>query len=481
MSTSLAHDKYLTRLLQALFVTLPFISLSVNVTRYGIQISFLVALLLIVVVALRRCVSPNLKPAESWDWVSFFVVAFWIASLISVIMTLNIGIVEIAGEFRWVRSIKTLVSLGLATSLFIAIRVGCRSPETMRSCIATHLVIGTAVALFGHYEWVSSAFGLDLPLERYHGYNPSIINEPALLRESHGSVLGLPRVGSVLVEPGFFGSYLVTVLPFFVTGATYRQYWFTRSRAVFLFCGGVVTVAILLTLSRAPYLGLVAMLLTLICLASRKGARRLWGGVLLLLLINGGVFWLLSTMGQTEFWEEAARRFMFTQGSEYDLSYAQRMSLLETSLEILKEYPLFGVGMGNFGFYYGAHAPIEQHELLNKIGIQTYTFQFPASIYGQIIAETGIAGTLAFFGIMVIAIVTGLQTYLTSRREISQATALGLVASLIGFMTCMIAFTGFHTIPFLWPILGLIVAQSRLPSVNLPRRGAQPSGRLVRV
>ncbi|MGQ9424688.1 O-antigen ligase family protein [Gilvimarinus sp. F26214L] len=165
--------------------------------------------------------------------------------------------------------------------------------------------------------------------------------------------------------------------------------------------------------------------------------------------------------------EEQKERF--TQIGE-DRTSQQRMLYLENGWEMMKEYPVLGVGYFNFPPYFAMHYPEdiitvnEQAELAHNIFIQVGT-------------DAGFVGLAVFM----MLILTGIRTAFRLRSEpgvdsVLSGTAAGLGYGIIGFVIAG-QFVTVAYYPFLWIGLSFIVALNNVAirhEVTEPNRKVFP-------
>ncbi len=128
---------------------------------------------------------------------------------------------------------------------------------------------------------------------------------------------------------------------------------------------------------------------------------------------------------------EYKARYTTVENLKYDESYQNRLISWKSGLHMFEDYPLTGVGMGNFPYANGEkYWPI-------KNGVRIWLQ--PHSLYVQMIAETGLLGTLAWWTFVIGMMVTNFRL----RKQMKQSSA-------PGWMKQFPAATGFS-------ILGLLI------------------------
>jgi hypothetical protein len=289
-----------------------------------------------------------------------------------------------------------------------------------------------------------------------------------------------PRLRSVSFEPPAFGNY---------TGFAWPWVWFAalkapperRLRAWGLFA--IFTVAILIAASRTGLLMLGSNVAMIAVLAVLYGGRRadteaaaavrLLAPVVLLLAIIVGAVW---TAGR---YQEIVAGLM--QGDS--VSNISRFGFQMAALQMFLSHPLFGVGLGQFGFHVVENLPswiFRSSEIQPMITYPTAPWPNVYSIYGRIAAELGVVGLIGW-----VVLWLGLAARLASqvRRLAPVSTAritlpYPIILNCIGVLVAGIASDTFRT-PMIWIGLGLacgVIARARVPIVS---RASAPPQRLI--
>ncbi|MEW5870936.1 MAG: O-antigen ligase family protein [Chloroflexota bacterium] len=162
------------------------------------------------------------------------------------------------------------------------------------------------------------------------------------------------------------------------------------------------------------------------------------------------------------YWTEAKRRnrtyFEF-------IAFQQRFVYLETAFKMYEAYPLLGVGLGNYAFHFADILPSQlyrQPEIIRQItpveGRDSLVT--PKNLFARLLAETGIAGTLAFltFLIAIAGCITGL--WLSPTPE-TRFWGLGGFFSLLVFFIIAFSFDSF-AVPNMWIVFGMVTAAAHI-------------------
>lgn len=247
---------------------------------------------------------------------------------------------------------------------------------------------------------------------------------------------GLERAIGLAVDPNSFGGMLALVLALAAAQLVARRPIMRR-----WLLGAVVavmTLALVLTFSRAALLGLI---IAAAYLATVR-YRRLWGVMIAAGLVSG---LLLIGLGYAEAFAER-----MISGIQFrDQAQQMRLAEFQNAIAIIQRYPAFGIGFGQ--------AP----DLDLTAGV--------SSIYLAIAQRMGLVGLAAFLGIVAAWFVRSLRL-LPGLDEERASWALGCQAGVVAALAVGLADHYFFNIEFshmgalLWGTLGLGIAITELPS-----------------
>jgi len=268
---------------------------------------------------------------------------------------------------------------------------------------------------------------------------------------------------------GWFGNpndlalNMVTFMPAALMVALTRRHSVVR-RLIAAIVAILMLTAIVFTKSRGGALGLVAMLVAMIFLGRR--IRRGFASMAL------GAVLVTTPFMPASFWSRMASIFDEKQDAiEYTGSREARRILLEEGMNAFWQYPLTGVGPGQFKNYNPQGRRERWRETHNALV--------------QVAAETGLFGTIAFSFLIVCGATAAAKTrrllakprrhdvadplrYVISdddRRALFAYTA-AMTAGLVGWFTCAL----FASVAFNWTfyyLLALIVAARELARARL--------------
>jgi O-Antigen ligase len=218
-----------------------------------------------------------------------------------------------------------------------------------------------------------------------------------------------------------------------------------------------------------------------------KSTRRIWRqkkGYIILeaALIASILMAVLFVIGSQNPYFSRFWRY-FTEAKKRNRTYLefiaveQRFIYLETGLRMFSDYPLLGVGLGNYAFYFDQSLPDQLYSQQPEIIRQTTPVEgrdrliTPKNLLARLLAETGFLGTSTFLT-FILAIV-GCTVYLlrfspvAKQPDLSRASeqrfwGMSAFLSLMVFSVIIFSFDSF-ALPNMWVVFGLITAAAHIP------------------
>jgi O-antigen ligase len=295
-----------------------------------------------------------------------------------------------------------LAVLLLATMLvyFSAALTFVNNQKRLQNVTATIVIFGFLIAVVGILQNFSSD-GYALWIRQPVQQNPfaSFINRhhfAALMNMTLGLTLGL-----------------------LYTGAVERE-----KRTLHIFAVIVMGVAMVLTTSRGALLSFAAMLIFLTAAAYRQEKRAeesfaemtrlkkrliLSGGIGLLLIIFGAVWWL----GSFDALSRSAQ--MAQSGADFSTG---RLEFWANAAQMIGDYPLLGVGLNAFGVAYTRY----------DTGSGYYRIEQAHNDYLQVLAEAGIIGLLLVLIFLYFLFRRGWAIFRTTQDRFRRGVCIGSLA-----------------------------------------------------
>lgn len=244
------------------------------------------------------------------------------------------------------------------------------------------------------------------------------------------------RVYSVFGNPNVLAEYLIMTIPLSISLMWYSKK--IHKKIIFLATSGVLILALVLTLSRGGWIGFAFSALIFVLLVEK---RLLLSAIPIVL---GGILFLPQSI---------LHRIMSI-GNFADSSNAYRLKMWEITLDIIKDNPIAGVGLGHLPF---------------KETFETYIRTMPTyhahNTYLEIAAELGIPGLIAFLILLFVVFKYGIQTLINGENRYIKIMAAGVFSGLGGLLAHgavenVIYLT--RIIVYFWILIGFILVLMKI-------------------
>jgi O-antigen ligase/capsular polysaccharide biosynthesis protein len=333
-------------------------------------------------------------------------------------------------------SVDPIVELVKSAVVLLLVVLLINSARDFRLAIWTLIVLGGVVAALSVFQYLTGSFE-----QSFFGLAQARFMNIAFDYDDF-------RITGPFGDPNFFGQALVPIFAIAVERAWHESN--LRLRVVAAVSAVVVPMAIVFTFSRGALLALgvvgIAMLFVL-----RPSAKTIAVGVAVLVV--------LAALLPRDYVTRATALFEDNETADVvtDPSVDQRSSVILSGLQMFFDYPLTGVGTGNFPDHYLEYA--ERTGLAHdRASIE------PHSFYVEIAAETGLVG-LAAWGIVGLIV---FETFRAARRKLRwvgaddlQHMVTAFAIGLVGFYTSSL-FLHQAFARYMWVLLGISFA---LPKV----------------
>ncbi len=406
------------------------------------------------------------------------VLPFVLAALGSSLLSLLRGIDPALGITVEARLLRALITLGLGLAFYLAASLLPRSPQDLRFSLRA-LYAGLVLALgWGSLQAVS-VFRYQPQLFQLLSRVQRLISTRRLFED---------RVSGLTYEPNWFAEQITFLYMPWLLGAVLsgksvfprpqRWRWLSVELVLLVWSIGVLV----FTFSRAGLINLAALAFACVVFfrpqwgrsrarrsEAPRPALRLWGlrllqAVLVIAVLVGGA--LLAGRRNAFFsrlwsyWRDFERPTL--SGYFEYLGFGARFIYGTGAFNTYVEDPLFGVGPGNFGFYFAERMPDRElaamPEVLRIVTPEAGRNRLVTAkvFYFRLLAETGLVGTAAFLVFPIAILGCALFLYLASdpdQRAWGTAGLLGVFA----FVLSAFSFDSF-ALPNMWVVFGLITA-----------------------
>ena len=144
------------------------------------------------------------------------------------------------------------------------------------------------------------------------------------------------------------------------------------------------------------------------------------------------------------------------------LGFGARFSYSQTAYQVYEDYPILGVGLGNYAFYFDEYLPDQPlaavPEVLRLVVPEKGRSRLitPKNLFLRIMSETGLIGLATFLAFIVAIFGCTLNLWLSPDLETRYWGTAGLLA-MMAFIMVAFSFDSF-AIPNMWVVFGLITA-----------------------
>ena len=294
------------------------------------------------------------------------------------------------------RALAQIVDLVKDIGIIYCILFALRQFESWKLAVWVIILSATFLCLLEMYQIITSNYG------------QTFMGLAAVQMEKVFETSYTPRLSGPVNEPNVWGLVLVAVIPLVIYRIFHERLTLVKFLCVAIL--GLLLVIIFNTYSRGAYVGLV-IIIGLIMLEKRLKALAVFGGF--------GLFVILILVLPSKYLERFQTLTLLSPTSQngiyQDSSFRGRGSEVLTGLRMFYEHPLLGVGAGNYNNNYQQYAQLIGIEYRNEE-------REPHSLYVQLLAETGILGTIAFLGI-VVSLLGGLDKSIKAIKHLPSGQA----------------------------------------------------------
>lgn len=360
----------------------------------------------------------------------------WVPAAIAIGCVATAAMVSVVNAEYPASSFDQIIEFGKSAVVFVLVVVLISSARDFRVAIWSLIALGGLMASLSVFQYLTGSFDqsfFGLAQARYMNiafdYNDFRITGP-------------------FGDPNFYGQALVPIFAIALERAWHESR--TMPRVVAAIAASMSLLAIVFTLSRGALLAIVVVGVAAFFTLRPSVRATAIGGLALAALI---------VLLPADYVTRATALFSTDQSAELstDPSVNQRTSILASGLLMFADYPVAGVGIGNF--------PDRYLEYAADVGIEQQRTKIePHSFYVEIAAETGVVGLLAWGVVGVV----GFETVRSARRRLAAAGETDLnqmvtafAVGLVGFFTAAL-FLHLAYARYMWVLLAIVFA---LPKV----------------
>lgn len=276
---------------------------------------------------------------------------------------------------------------------------------------------------------------------------------------------GSGRISGAFLDEQLLAAFLCVLFPVAVAAIRTDQGMVRRLLALAASVLGLM--GLVVTRNRSTWAGAVVALIVLGALyvqfgLSRRSSRVRWQDGLLFALVavlSVGIFLAFSNYG-----DSVARRFGSLSALSQDVSVGWRFDSWRAALELAREHPVLGVGVGTFA--------LNQQRFVTGVGEQKTVFEQGSTLwenahnsYLQIAAEIGFVGLALYLAIFAAFFVTAVRSLKLLPRGSRRVLVMGSIAAVAAQMVSAVgnpAWEYAECSTFLWLVMGLGMAAGGL-------------------
>lgn len=412
-------------------------------------------------------------------------IPFLVIAIISSLISLFYGIEPVLGIAVTDRVIRNLMTLAIGTSIYLTISLMHRREKDLEFSLKC-TYIGMAFALL----WGSFQALYIIDFNQNWFDNLSAIQQFVSVRR-----LFVDRISGLTYEPNWYAEQIcVLLLPWLITSVLQRrsvfQYKFRGVTIEWLLLGWSV-VLLPFTYSRAGIMSMVVLAILSILVfkpsmrfrmnnestsknnSARNRLIKKLGyllQILLIILVLAAPIYLIGSRNPffARVWEYWERKNVSIEGYMSYLGFGARLAYSQAAISTYEAYPLLGVGLGNYVFYFEEMLPYrplsESPEVLHILTPEHGRDRMitAKNFFLRLLAETGVIGFAAFCTFLIA--ILGCTLYLWfSPRVVDRFWGTGGLIGLLAFLLASISFDSF-ALPNMWIVFGLITSSAWISS-----------------
>jgi putative inorganic carbon (HCO3(-)) transporter len=285
-----------------------------------------------------------------------------------------------------INSLKDVMDTEWAVVLYFILTNNIKDEKFIKQLVGILIMVSSIMGIYGIYQYYT---GLDL-------YKQKIIDTQIGGRYRASGNFGLSLT---------FGGYQMAV--FFVALGIVFGIKDIKEKLFFAVLSIPIFLSVFASLTRSAVIGVLAGVVLFIIL---KIKRKFVLAVISVIVV------ILTTVILPEILSNISHFF----NREYD---TERLKLYQTSINIIKDFPIFGIGPGNFGFYFDSYKELYLYE-----AIQTH------SIYLEVAVHTGLIGLICFLWIWGTFLYYGYKRYKLIEDNYFKNFVLGTMLGIFAFL-----------------------------------------------
>ena len=403
--------KYTTNSL--LILLMPFM-MYITVSDKLINLSFADAIFVITAIIILLGIRKHIKE-KKFIYILYFVGMVFSLILSQMMVKSHTELVQVPNVVTGLEIIKVLIVGGYFYTAYLF----TKDSKTYKIASYSFSIGSILVALIGISAYVYFVKEKPFPVELF-------------------SIKANGRVVGTFEDPNLYAFYLIMIFYISLWNAKIsKKKWVSF---LMLFTSALSMILIILTMSRGGWLAFGCSLFIFGSLQIRHITKRrvLISGVFLLLLL--GVVQADYTWQQGKTVQQVIQRIeqSLIQGEDVD-----RLELSEASIKMGNEYPLFGVGKGNF--------PLNSNRYLGEDNVNYISQYIPHSTILGTYAQQGIVGVVIFLSLPIFLLFVMLRSRMAQN---------GYMVPLLAGLFVQSFTINVENTRFLWYLLGFLLASA---------------------
>jgi O-antigen ligase len=416
--------------------------------------------------------------------------AFVVIAIASSAVGFSAGLEPLRGVTLTSRFIRNIITLGLGCAFFLTIVLLAKDWDDLRFSLRW-LYIGFGLAL---------AWGT-LQIVYVVQYIPRYFHWISQVQSFVSTRKLFPtRISGLTYEPKWFAEQICFLLLPWLLGSILTNRTIFRWRYKRITIEWILLiwsfVIVIFTFSRTGLFLLVALTLLSILLsrifargpspssevksAKTKRRRRIAASVFTFSVLALTLYAMAQNPYVSRFWRYWTGDKPFNRTYLEYIGFQQRFVYWTTAIQTFEENPLFGVGLGNYAFYFNEMLPDQpwnrQPEIIRQITPVEGRARLitPKNLYARLLAETGLIGTITFTSFVAAIIGCVLFLGLSKAQEQRYWGLCGLLG-VASFAIVVFSYDSF-AIPNMWIVFGLITAAAHIspPSSQIDSQPVEP-------
>ncbi|MDD2922474.1 MAG: O-antigen ligase family protein [Anaerolineales bacterium] len=403
--------------------------------RYGVTNVVQGLIMLLVLSMGTRWIVYNHEIPQGWMRPLFLVAFYCMVGLISVLYAVD-------------PAVAYYIEVELLKSGIIAliIAVVLRNEKSFHLAIWVLLAVGIFLGTLSIFQFVTGTYSND-----YGGYAVAALQNIAGQSDDY-------RLGGPLQDPNYYAQLMLVLVPLALDRLWNEKQSILRVLAAWAFIACTFTV--LLTYSRGGFLSMMAVVIAMLAVFHRGQLR-----YLLVVLIVG--LFLVNVL-PSKFTEristltELIPSLSSSNGGVRDSSIRGRTSEAIVALQMFADYPILGVGLGNYPGLYQKYS--------QRLGIDARSEVRQAhSLYLEVAAETGLLGLFSF-GLLLWVVLKSMWKAQRSLARAGLTSVSNMVAAYaFGFLGYLLAAIFIHSAypRNFWVLAGIALSIPRMAEIEL--------------